>query len=320
MAVAAAAYLGWSGQWLAGGRAAAPEPGPGPEPAAEAPAAGPPVRPRPEVVVPEPAVQVTVEPYAIATGELGSVRVRYAPGPVSAELAGLAPLRFFVRGTDQVALLAVPAAWEPGTRTLTVRWEGGEWQGTVEVQHRPFPEDRITVSQQQASLPEDPRVAEQQARLRRLRSEGMAEPAWSAEFLLPVRGRQTTAFGEIRYINGRRSGQHSGLDLAAPTGTPVLATNRGKVALAEELVLTGFTVLIDHGGGLFSSYAHLSALSVSAGQWVGRGEEIGQVGSTGLSTGPHLHWSTLVENTYFDPLLLAGHRLLAPRLPTGHQP
>ncbi len=114
---------------------------------------------------------------------------------------------------------------------------------------------------------------------------------YTEDFLLPVRGRLTTEFGETRYVNDfPTSYRHLGLDIAAPEGTEVKAANRGKVVLARSLILTGNTVMIDHGEGLFSVYHHLLNLSVKAGEIAERGQKIGEVGSTGFSTGPHLHF------------------------------
>lgn len=114
---------------------------------------------------------------------------------------------------------------------------------------------------------------------------------YTEDFVLPVRGRLTTEFGETRYVNELpTSYRHLGLDIAAPEGTEVKAANRGKVVFARNLILTGNTVMIDHGEGLFSIYHHMLNLSVKAGEIAERGQKIGEVGSTGFSTGPHLHF------------------------------
>ena len=120
-----------------------------------------------------------------------------------------------------------------------------------------------------------------------------SEPSryYTEGFVLPVRGRLTTEFGETRYVNDfPTSYRHLGLDIAATEGTEVKAVNRGKVVLARSLILTGNTIMIDHGEGLFSIYHHLLNLSVKAGEIAERGQKIGEVGSTGFSTGPHLHF------------------------------
>jgi len=122
---------------------------------------------------------------------------------------------------------------------------------------------------------------------------------WVGDFVMPVTGRLTTDFAEIRYNNNvLSSSRHSGLDLAAPSGTPVQAPNNGKVTLAASgLLSTGNTIVIDHGMGLFTSYYHLNTMNVKAGDPVNKGDIIGTVGTTGFSTGPHLHYAVSIYNT-----------------------
>jgi murein DD-endopeptidase MepM/ murein hydrolase activator NlpD len=129
------------------------------------------------------------------------------------------------------------------------------------------------------------------------------ERLWEGEFVMPVTGRLTTEFAQIRYVNRElSSSRHSGIDLAAPSGTPVQAANSGKVTLAAPgLLSTGNTIVIDHGMGLFTSYYHLDTMNVAAGQPVGKGDVIGTVGSTGFSTGAHLHYAVSIYNTYVNP-------------------
>jgi murein DD-endopeptidase MepM/ murein hydrolase activator NlpD len=129
------------------------------------------------------------------------------------------------------------------------------------------------------------------------------EKLWEGEFVMPVEGRLTTEFAQIRYVNRElSSSRHSGVDLAAPSGTPVQASNSGKVTLAAPgLLSTGNTIVIDHGMGLFTSYYHLNTMNVTAGQSVSKGEVIGTVGSTGFSTGAHLHYAVSLYNTYVNP-------------------
>lgn len=130
-----------------------------------------------------------------------------------------------------------------------------------------------------------------------------SERLWEGEFVMPVDGRLTTEFAQIRYVNRElSSSRHSGIDLAAPSGTPVRAANSGKVTLAAPgLLSTGNTIVIDHGMGLFTSYYHLDSMNVTAGQTVSKGDVIGAVGSTGFSTGAHLHYAASIYNTYVNP-------------------
>lgn len=128
-------------------------------------------------------------------------------------------------------------------------------------------------------------------------------------FTDPIPGVAGTNFGERRIFNGSPRAPHSGADLHAAAGTPVHATNRGRVVLAKNLFFTGNTVLLDHGLGIYSLYAHLSRIEVKSGDTVTNGQIIGRVGATGRVTAPHLHWGMRVQGARVDPFSLVGHKL-----------
>jgi murein DD-endopeptidase MepM/ murein hydrolase activator NlpD len=128
-------------------------------------------------------------------------------------------------------------------------------------------------------------------------------------FLRPVPGDPTSVFGTRRFFNEQPRDPHPGLDLRASTGTPVISSGAGRVALAAELYYAGGTVIVDHGGGLFTVYAHLSELLVEDGDEVDAGSRIGLSGATGRVTGPHLHWGAKIGNRPFDPEALLDPRL-----------
>ena len=125
---------------------------------------------------------------------------------------------------------------------------------------------------------------------------------YDSSFLIPTVGNFNTEFGETRTVNGApTSYRHNGIDIGAPKGAPVVATNRGKVTLSADLILTGKTIVIDHGEGLFSVYLHLDERFASQDEIVERGQDIGTVGSTGFSTGPHLHFTLSYYNINLEP-------------------
>jgi murein DD-endopeptidase MepM/ murein hydrolase activator NlpD len=126
-------------------------------------------------------------------------------------------------------------------------------------------------------------------------------------FILPLEGAFGTSYAQTRYINGENPYRHSGLDIDGDTGDPIVACNDGVVVMAAELVRTGNTIIIDHGMWLFSSYLHMSAFDVEVGDFVEKGDLIGKVGSTGFSTGPHLHWSVTLNGNYMSPLWLVNN-------------
>jgi murein DD-endopeptidase MepM/ murein hydrolase activator NlpD len=130
------------------------------------------------------------------------------------------------------------------------------------------------------------------------------ERLWRGPFILPVEGELSAPFGLNRIINGQRRSPHTGVDLRAEEGTPVLACNSGVVVLFEELFFSGKSVIVDHGWGLYSMYFHLSEAFVKEGDRVSTGALLGRVGSTGRSTGPHLHWGIRMNGARVDPLSL----------------
>jgi murein DD-endopeptidase MepM/ murein hydrolase activator NlpD len=135
-----------------------------------------------------------------------------------------------------------------------------------------------------------------------------ARNSWSQaevdiDFLLPVHGTQTGSFGRRRVFNGQPRNPHSGMDIAASSGTPVLSPSAGTVIELGDFFFSGNLVYIDHGQGLISLFAHLSEIDVKPGERVNKGQIIGKVGATGRVTGPHLHWSLGLNGTWIDPAL-----------------
>ena len=125
---------------------------------------------------------------------------------------------------------------------------------------------------------------------------------WSAPFVRPVREPANSRFGTRSVFNGEVRRPHGGADFLSPAGTLVHAPNAGRVAAARDLFFTGNTVIIDHGMGVVSLLAHLSAMNVREGDVIEAGQVIGRVGATGRVTGPHLHWGVTVTGARVDPL------------------
>jgi len=146
------------------------------------------------------------------------------------------------------------------------------------------------------------RIKREAAELEQLWMQPEPHRLWSDGFLRPVPGRVNGAFGSRSIFNGVARQPHGGADFLSPAGTPIHAPNSGRVVLARDLYFTGNTVVIDHGLGVFSLLAHLSVVDVHQGEFVARGETIGQVGATGRVTGPHLHWAVRMNGARVNPL------------------
>ncbi len=185
----------------------------------------------------------------------------------------------------------------------SVRVNGGDVQFTVN--GKTYLEQRLTITNTR-------KVDPLEQDLERIRSErtrkANARLHWSDEllgfdFIRPVTGPKSSSYGLRRILNGQPRNPHSGMDIAAPTGTPILAPAAGRVIEVGDFFFSGNMVYIDHGQGLISLYAHMSKMDVAVGDTVDQGQKLGEVGETGRVTGPHLHWSVGLNGNWIDPAL-----------------
>jgi len=163
---------------------------------------------------------------------------------------------------------------------------------------------RITVDPKFVDPPADEleRIESERKKVEGIFATPTRERYCSQPFVVPVPGTATSSFGRRSIINGAPRGQHTGTDFQAATGTPVVAPNRGKIALAADQYFPGNTIIIDHGLGVYSYLAHLSKFTVEEGAMVERGQRIALSGATGRVTGPHLHWTMRMGSARVDPL------------------
>jgi len=189
--------------------------------------------------------------------------------------------------------------------------DGSVVRRALEIADREFPVDRIDGLDQSkvSGFTEEQlkKIAIDKEKKAAARAATDATPYWAGGFAWPVTGRISGVFGSQRILNGEPKTPHSGVDVAAATGTPVKAPADGVVRLADtDMYFEGGLVLIDHGQWLESAFLHLSRIDVKPGDRVAAGQVIGAVGATGRATGPHMHWSLKWMGTLVDPQLVAG--------------
>lgn len=261
------------------------------------------------------ALHVTWHPSHPRVGDLAWLHVRGASEATTIEgsVAGR-PLSFFPYAGGLAALVGVDLATKPGLHAwrlavLESGREPGTLRGQVRFQQRQFSVQRLTLPQAMVDLdPETERRADaESAHLKTLYRTITPERLWRGRFTRPVGGMDPgTGFGARRIINGQPRLPHGGVDYAVPRGTPVVAANSGRVALAADHFFPGRLVILDHGLGLYTLYFHLADVVVGEGERVERGQTLGAVGATGRTTGPHLHFGVQVGPARVDPTSLLG--------------
>jgi len=202
-----------------------------------------------------------------------------------------------------VAVVGLPLSTKSGNHEIRVNGKGKNFS----VEPKDYPEQHIKLKTRK-------HIDLSEADLKRHRGEKKkAQAAFKhfettlepdLAFLKPVTGPYSSPFGLKRFYNGEPRNPHSGLDIAAPTGTPIKSPAQGKVVLTGDFFFNGNVVYIDHGQGVVSMYCHMDRIDVKAGDLVNKGQPIGTVGATGRVTGPHLHWSVSLNNARIDPMLL----------------
>jgi murein DD-endopeptidase MepM/ murein hydrolase activator NlpD len=257
-----------------------------------------------------PSVRVRLVPPTARQGDTVLVFVAGTRGArdVEGSLGGH-HLAFFPYGEEYAALTGVDLETKPGKLPWRIGLVDGagtprKAAGVLTVKAAGFPVQRLTLPSGMVNLdPENERRAANEAvRMRVLFDTITPERLWHGSFTRPVAGRKPgDGFGSRRIINGQPRMPHAGIDYSVDRGTPVVASNRGRVALLGEFFFAGRFVALDHGLGLYTLYFHLDGVSVTEGQMVERGQTVGTVGTTGRATGPHLHFAAQVGRARINP-------------------
>jgi murein DD-endopeptidase MepM/ murein hydrolase activator NlpD len=269
-----------------------------PAPAAQAQSFSADISHRARGVFPGEAVLIRVVPSAAVTeirGDIFDETVHFYP----------------TDGAAWHGLVGVDLLVEPGVYDLTLlmRPVGGapvEQVYPLTVEDKAYPTRQLTVAPRYVEPPPDvsARIAREAQEQQAIFASVSTDRLWRGPWGLPVSGRATSAFGSRSVFNGQARSPHSGADFRAAEGTPVVAPNVGRVVLTGDTYFSGGSVILDHGWGLYSYFAHLSKIMVDEGDLIEPGQTVGLAGATGRVTGPHLHWTLRMNGARVDPLSL----------------
>jgi murein DD-endopeptidase MepM/ murein hydrolase activator NlpD len=211
---------------------------------------------------------------------------------------------------NHFGLIAIPFRTAPGPAELVLSWTnatGGHSRtipfrivaGNYKTDELKVDSSRVNPNQKNIE-----RAKKEARKIKRIYAEGSIARLWEGDFQLPMASDITSPFGNKRVFNGQLKSFHNGVDFRARSAIPVFAANSGVVKLAENLFYSGNAVVIDHGTGIFTIYAHLSRIDVTPGRHIEKGQRLGLTGATGRVSGPHLHWGVKINGVAVNPMQL----------------
>lgn len=252
------------------------------------------------------ALHVTAQSRSVQPGELVMLTIE-APGAATIRVRAFdRDVSVFSDGSHRwLALVGIDLDTKARSYPVLLTADTGDTTTyDLVVRPRRFPTRRLQVDPAFVNPPpsEAERIRRDAALLAAVYNAPARERLWKTPFVRPVSDPANSAFGTRSIFNGTPRNAHGGADFMSPAGTAIHAPNAGKVVVAENLYFSGNTIVIDHGLGLFSTLAHLSAFDVREGDRVAAGQIVGRVGATGRVTGAHLHWAVRVGAARIDPL------------------
>jgi len=204
-----------------------------------------------------------------------------------------------------LAIIGIPLSQKIGAAQAELQQAGAPVPLPFQVVSKDYITQFLTVAPKHVDLsePDLARVRAEQVKIREAFAVFSPELPATFAFISPVEGVRSSSFGSRRFFNSQPRSPHSGMDIAAPTGTPVIAPAPGRVVNTGDYFFNGKSVFLDHGRGLISMFCHLDAIDVQEGETILTGQRVGRVGATGRVTGPHLHWSVALNTALVDPAL-----------------
>jgi murein DD-endopeptidase MepM/ murein hydrolase activator NlpD len=257
-------------------------------------------------------LRAEISPRKIKPGDTFFIRVKNAKSS-EVPVASFAGSEFSFSPCGEGCFIAIGAAdikATPGPHIVKLKVGRKRRNLRISVGRGKFPMVKLTLPEDKVSLsPGDLERARNEERELTGIFQTTSDRLWNGAFIIPLGNEVSTAFGTERIMNEKSVSVHKGIDIRGKEGEEVKASNSGRVALAGELFFGGNTIVIDHGQGIFTISMHLSEMKVQVGDSVSKGEVIGLVGSTGRSTGPHLHFGAKVANISANPISLTKLKL-----------
>jgi len=270
-------------------------------------------------------LEVDFSDSRLAQGELALVHLK---GPVSG-----APISGNFKGGETIivkskkgrgawAIVAADLESEPSTYYIIFKKGEKKISTSLRIVSGEFGTDRITLPPEMVEFDKKTlaRIKREKETLNAVLAASSKRRLWSGPFIMPLKGRISGAFGQRRILNGSPRSPHGGLDIAAPAGRPIVAAGGGRVAYVGKFFFYGNFVVLDHGLGLSTLYAHMSSTLVKKGQLVKVGQPLGRVGATGRATGPHLHFAVRVGKARVSPTGFIGLTKRLTGLMSGAEP